>query len=434
MAYENDNTSPPIGLPQIKEFVTEDVPEFLGDAAPGIAQALGGFAMGFASGYTGQDYLNPYLANLRKNNSRSKLIQNQKSLLLGDLAQSDWAKQALMDRHPGQTLEAAIELEAGSDPSNFSAFRTSLLHRAGELEDVEVGFGMLETNNPFNVDLSQFERTTTGFAQAKAATASAADSFDRDTVLYARAQQRLESVEESLGDIPYEQLWAQDKDGNNLLQQQIAAAGNMGTKDMKSPTLARAIQSQQVAIFDRLIKRGENKKAADWQVAREGRGEFNYLDANGVYVGPPDLQNRTGHMAWLKSKATLFEELRKTQGLELSEEGYPGLNELIAKAGTDQTLEDMLAKGKLTKADYRNLWALNPDVVKSRRIEHVNQKAVDRENARVEENLKGLPTMLGETGERKPVSWYEAVPGSEGQTRISAEGEKGAINLFKGNA
>ena len=81
MAYEYEND----WMDSTGEVFTEDVPEFFGDvgetisdAAPGMAQALGGFAMGFASGYTGQDYLNPYFANLRKRNSRRELIQNQK--------------------------------------------------------------------------------------------------------------------------------------------------------------------------------------------------------------------------------------------------------------------------------------------------------------------------------------------------------------------
>ena len=82
MANDDKNS-----LESTGEFFTEDVPGFFGDVgegisnvAPGIAQALGGFATGFASGYTGQDFIGPYLESIREQNKGNKAIQDSRAV------------------------------------------------------------------------------------------------------------------------------------------------------------------------------------------------------------------------------------------------------------------------------------------------------------------------------------------------------------------
>jgi len=176
MAYENEKD----WMDSTGEFLTEDVPEFLGDvgetisdAASGVAQALGGFATGFASGYTGQDYLSPYLKGLREKGRLNKRVQDQKTVLMARMQNEDF-QEVIMKSIPGMPPEAVVDYIASLEGSQFSALMSganSDLLAAGALkaswggirqEAAELGFTNLPEEPPTQEEQNRIRQMSAG--------------------------------------------------------------------------------------------------------------------------------------------------------------------------------------------------------------------------------------------------------------------------------
>ena len=88
----------------------------------GLATALGGFATGFASGYTGQDFLNPYLESLREKSRLNKRVQDQVSMVTGRLARDPESMDYLRSTFSGLNDTEIISLIGDYDSTAFSGF------------------------------------------------------------------------------------------------------------------------------------------------------------------------------------------------------------------------------------------------------------------------------------------------------------------------
>ena len=116
------------------EFFTEDVPGFFSDVgegisnvAPGIAQALGGFATGFASGYTGQDFIGPYLESIRENNKVNKAFQDSRAVWSARLGDAD--SRTTFESMLGVPASEGVDIVANWSPNDQNAFNTEFTRR-----------------------------------------------------------------------------------------------------------------------------------------------------------------------------------------------------------------------------------------------------------------------------------------------------------------
>ena len=104
----------------------------------GLGAAFGGFATGFASGYTGQDFLSPYLKGLREKSRLNKRVQDQVSVLSSRLSRDPEAIDFFQQSFPGMSNEDIITLVGDYDSAAYSsimaASQQDQLHRQKDAE------------------------------------------------------------------------------------------------------------------------------------------------------------------------------------------------------------------------------------------------------------------------------------------------------------